>query len=193
MLTVQNFSKVNRARSRRWVGPNDPWDALDYAVAFAGEAGEACDAVKKLRRVQTNLESANNPHSYEEAFAAIGDELCDTIAYADLLAEKLGQQLPPPFSPPEAFGFNDYKEADRSRYTVQQASIRMFTSVARACEEVPFTMPVKDYDPVWFNTWIQRTITGCRTIAANLSLDLEECIVTKFNGVSLMKGFPERL
>lgn len=47
---------------------------------MAGEMGETCNAVKKLRRGDGNVE-------------AVADEIADTIIYADLLCERLGINL----------------------------------------------------------------------------------------------------
>lgn len=59
----------------------ESWSPTDWACAFAGEAGEACNLVKKLRR--GDFVSAED----------IGEELADTILYADLLAARLGVDL----------------------------------------------------------------------------------------------------
>lgn len=61
---------------------------------MAGECGEACNAVKKLRRLQT----APHWHRAEDGPAEhlvsdVADELADLVIYADLLAERLGIDL----------------------------------------------------------------------------------------------------
>ncbi len=66
----------------------DDWSVSDWACALAGEAGEVCDAVKKLRRFQTGTNF--NTKSKEDLIADIGREIADTIIYCDLLAEFLG-------------------------------------------------------------------------------------------------------
>ena len=60
---------------------------------MAGEAGEACNAVKKLRRHQDGTNTSKDPASKEECVDAIAAELADTIIYADLLAARLGIDL----------------------------------------------------------------------------------------------------
>ena len=69
------------------------WTPAEWAVAMAGECGEACNAVKKLRRVADGTNTAKDPQTHEEAVAAIAAELADTIIYADLLAARLGIDL----------------------------------------------------------------------------------------------------
>jgi len=63
---------------------------------MAGEVGEACNLVKKLRRLTgPTMESggANTPDSTVDIVDQIGKELADTIIYADLLAARLGIDL----------------------------------------------------------------------------------------------------
>jgi NTP pyrophosphatase (non-canonical NTP hydrolase) len=60
---------------------------------MAGEAGEACNAVKKLRRHADGMNTAEDPATEAECVAAIAVELADTVIYADLLAARLGIDL----------------------------------------------------------------------------------------------------
>jgi len=92
-LTFQQVSKVNLERAHEWhKGGLEEWSISDWAVAMAGEAGEVCDAVKKLRRIECAVESGNlkQPKSREDAIAAIAQEIGDTFIYLDLLAQRLG-------------------------------------------------------------------------------------------------------
>ena len=69
------------------------WTPTDWACAFAGEAAEVCNAVKKLRRIADGTNTAKDPQTESEALKDIGAELADTIIYADLLAARLGLDL----------------------------------------------------------------------------------------------------
>lgn len=60
---------------------------------MAGEAGETCNAVKKLRRLEDGTNTDKDPQTKIEAIKAIGSELADTIIYCDLLAARLGLDL----------------------------------------------------------------------------------------------------
>jgi NTP pyrophosphatase (non-canonical NTP hydrolase) len=71
----------------------DHWSPTDWACALAGEAGEGCNAVKKLRRLADGTNTAKDPQTEDEAIKQIGFELADTIIYADLLAARLGIDL----------------------------------------------------------------------------------------------------
>lgn len=99
MLTFDTFKLVNRSRSNRWhKGGLEEWSVTDLSNALAGEVGEACNAVKKLRRVEDALPNLNEDESRQldtraKAVAAIGEELADTFCYLDLLAQRLGIDL----------------------------------------------------------------------------------------------------
>lgn len=56
---------------------------------MAGEAGEVCNAVKKLRRLADGTNTAKDPQTTVEVVEAIANELADTVIYADLLAARL--------------------------------------------------------------------------------------------------------
>jgi len=94
-LTLKKLTQVNYKRCRRWHKSEDlsDWSISDWACAMAGEAGEVCNAVKKLNRLRDNLPSKNDPdrqiNSYEEAKAKIGEEIADTVLYLNLLAIRL--------------------------------------------------------------------------------------------------------
>lgn len=98
-LTFRGLREVNVARCNRWHPPTglESWSVSDWAVAMAGEAGEVCNAVKKLRRAEDMITSLNDAgrqiDSKAQAVAVIGEELADTFLYLDLLAARLGIDL----------------------------------------------------------------------------------------------------
>lgn len=59
----------------------DSWSPTDWACAAAGEMGEACNLIKKLRRGE------------DISLTDVGYELADTVIYLDLLAARLGINL----------------------------------------------------------------------------------------------------
>lgn len=98
-LTFDEVTAINVARCDRWHhGGLTDWSVADWAVAMAGEAGEVCNAVKKLRRVKDEIASISDPDrqlsTKQEAVAKIGEELADTFLYLNLLAVRLGIHLP---------------------------------------------------------------------------------------------------
>jgi NTP pyrophosphatase (non-canonical NTP hydrolase) len=95
-LSLKSLRDAGRPRAQRWHEAN-PWTVTDWSNAMAGEAGECCNKVKKLRRVQdgiANLNKADRQLSSEkEAIAAIAEECADTLIYLDRLADFLGIDL----------------------------------------------------------------------------------------------------
>lgn len=94
MLTFLTLHEVNVQRCNRWhEGGVDDWSPSDWGVAMAGEAGEVCNAIKKLNRIRDSIKSINAPgreiQSTAEAIDKIGEELADTVLYCDLLASRL--------------------------------------------------------------------------------------------------------
>ena len=59
----------------------DDWTLGDWGCALAGEVGELCNLIKKVRRNQ-NIRVSH-----------LAQELADVVIYADLLAAKLGIDL----------------------------------------------------------------------------------------------------
>jgi NTP pyrophosphatase (non-canonical NTP hydrolase) len=77
----------NASRARRWHKgfPHDStWTGADWSNAMCGEAGEAANVVKKLRRNEDSL--AGNTEEKEELLQMLGEELADVICYLSLLA-----------------------------------------------------------------------------------------------------------
>ena len=83
-LTFKRFREINSARAGVWHSGKS-WSLSDWAVAMAGEAGEACNAVKKLNRERDSI--AGNDESHEELMANLAEELADTLTYLFLLAD----------------------------------------------------------------------------------------------------------
>lgn len=96
LLTFDEFSSTNHERALLWhKGGLEEWSIADWAVATAGECGEICDAVKKLRRVEEGVNSNNprQPADRDAAMAEIKKEIGDTAVYLDLLAQRCGFSL----------------------------------------------------------------------------------------------------
>jgi NTP pyrophosphatase (non-canonical NTP hydrolase) len=92
-LTFAKVSQTNLERAREWhKGGLEEWSVSDWGVAMAGEAGEVCDAIKKLRRIECQVASENisQPVDRMAAIKAIEQEIGDTFIYLDLLAQRLG-------------------------------------------------------------------------------------------------------
>lgn len=96
-LTFAEVSAVNRERAGRWHPgfPEDDskWTGADWSNAMCGEAGEAANVVKKLRRLEFGLRGALDP-TEAELRAKLADEIADVFCYLDLLATYYGVDLP---------------------------------------------------------------------------------------------------
>lgn len=90
-LNLEDLRRVNLARKARWHAGAQPWSGADWSNAMCGEAGEAANVVKKLRRIETNIEQPTPPE--HELVWALGEELADVVIYVDLLAQHYGIDL----------------------------------------------------------------------------------------------------
>lgn len=92
-LTFRMVRAANAQRRDRWHTPDtEPWTGADWGNAMGGECGEAQNVVKKLRRIETGLPNERDG-SRDHLLEALGDELADTLIYADLLAYYYGIDL----------------------------------------------------------------------------------------------------
>ncbi|HEX9768481.1 MAG TPA: MazG-like family protein [Kiloniellales bacterium] len=91
-LTFSDLRRANLARVKRWhPGGLADWSLADWACAMAGEAGEACNVVKKLNRERDRI--AGNTANAEQLQVALAREIADTLIYLDLLAARAGIDL----------------------------------------------------------------------------------------------------
>lgn len=101
-LDLDLLRSANQQRCARWHGPDtEPWTLADWSNAMCGEAGEAANVVKKLRRIETgtdreiqNFPRADGGALRRAAFVELlADELADVVIYADLVAANAGIDL----------------------------------------------------------------------------------------------------
>lgn len=93
-LTFQAVSEINRVRCERWHPgfPDDGWRGSDWSNAMAGEAGETCNVVKKLRRLDFGLVQAADD-TRADLMSKLATEIGDTFLYLDLLAQHYGLDI----------------------------------------------------------------------------------------------------
>ena len=91
--TFENVTRVNLERCKAWhpTGINE-WSPTDWACAFAGEAGELCNVIKKLKRLEDGTERVGRG-SEEELLQQAAQEIGDTYIYLDLLCQRLGLDM----------------------------------------------------------------------------------------------------
>lgn len=92
-LDFDQLNHANRTRCEVSFHLIESWSPSDWAVAMAGECGEACNAIKKLRRLDDGKQLANIPTERARIIEDIEMELADMVIYADLLASRLGIDL----------------------------------------------------------------------------------------------------
>jgi NTP pyrophosphatase (non-canonical NTP hydrolase) len=91
-LTIERAQLLNRVRADRWHGGDfRNWTILEWAGAMCGEAGEAANVAKKIRRLEMGLSgnesSEHKVMDLEALRRAFGRECADTFMYLVLLAE----------------------------------------------------------------------------------------------------------
>ncbi|MDC9825637.1 MazG nucleotide pyrophosphohydrolase domain-containing protein [Devosia sp. ZB163] len=89
-LTLADLRKANLDRQAHW-GGSENWTLADWSNALAGEVGEACNVVKKLRRPM--LGTVGNDHDPAAYTAMLATEIGDVLIYLDLLANAAGLDL----------------------------------------------------------------------------------------------------
>lgn len=95
-LDFKTVSEVNRKRCGRWHPgfPHDEWTGADWSNFMCGEAGEAANIVKKLRRlevgIQQGFQSSYDEAHHEMLLDKLATEIGDTFIYLDLLAQYYG-------------------------------------------------------------------------------------------------------
>ena len=82
-LDLMTLRNANVRRCAEVYQPLDEWDLSDYAAMMAGECGEACNEIKKMRR----------GHRLHKHLDSLADELADTVVAVDLLAARAGINL----------------------------------------------------------------------------------------------------
>jgi NTP pyrophosphatase (non-canonical NTP hydrolase) len=92
-LNFDRLRRYNVARCEEVFHPLHDWSPAEWGVALAGEVGEACNLIKKLRRYDDGTNTVKDPPNAGDCVEFIGDELADVVIYADLLAARLGIDL----------------------------------------------------------------------------------------------------
>lgn len=97
-LMFEDLASINLPRAKRWhKGGIEEWNIAEWTNAMAGEAGEACNAAKKMRRIECAMQQADGdspaPKTLEEAKLKILKEIGDTVIYADLVCQRIGMRM----------------------------------------------------------------------------------------------------
>jgi len=92
-MNFEQLTVANSNRCHQSFHPIDHWSPSDWGCAMAGECGEACNKIKKLRRLEGTYYSRENEKDDTELTNEIMDEVADMVMYADLLATRLERNL----------------------------------------------------------------------------------------------------
>lgn len=98
-LSFSELKEINLQRANRWHrnGGIEEWNEAEWSNAMAGEAGEACNATKKLRRIICGMQQSDGdsaaPKSLDEARLKVLKEVGDTVIYGDLLCQRVHGSL----------------------------------------------------------------------------------------------------
>lgn len=96
--SIRFVQHQSRLRAARWHGGNGvlDWSGLEWAGAMCGEAGEAANVAKKLRRLEQQLDGnkqSERPGEFHDLVDHLARECADTFLYLVLLAERYGIDL----------------------------------------------------------------------------------------------------
>jgi hypothetical protein len=93
-LTFAQLRDANKARVILWhpKGVKD-WSGLEWAGAMCGEAGEAANVAKKLKRIEGGLKGRDSERDMAEMVHLLGMECADVLIYLDLLAYRYNIDL----------------------------------------------------------------------------------------------------
>lgn len=95
LISFETVHETNLARCKRWHPgfPNDGWTGADWSNAVAGEVGELCNVVKKLRRSDMGIVGKADSDR-ATLMAMLANEMADVFLYLDLLSSFYGVHLP---------------------------------------------------------------------------------------------------
>lgn len=85
--------KANVRRCEEVFHPLHAWSLTDGATAAAGERGEACHVIKKMRRAEGSHNDPAQNIQADTGHRALAAEIADTVIYLDLLAARAGIDL----------------------------------------------------------------------------------------------------
>lgn len=95
-MNISEIQQINWRRAQAW-HKGQPWNALEWAGAMCGEAGEAANVAKKIRRIEQDLvgneASDHKITDADELRNKLGSEIAGTILYAMLLATSQGLDI----------------------------------------------------------------------------------------------------
>lgn len=92
---LRRLQEASKSRAARWHGdaPAGKWSLLEWAGAMCGEAGEAANVAKKIKRIDGGMWGQANARETQSLRAQLVDhlatEVADTILYGICLLNEL--------------------------------------------------------------------------------------------------------
>ena len=86
---ISKFSATNLERCNEWHSIHD-WSPMEWGAATAGELGELCNVLKKIKRYDMEIQQNATSESRDQLVSMAMDEIADTLCYLDLVASSLG-------------------------------------------------------------------------------------------------------
>jgi len=95
ILKLYPLREANRRRHKECHANPIGWSVMEWACAMAGEAGEACNVAKKIRRVEQEIAKSKVEIAtpMEEWDRRLAEECADVLIYLDLLCASRGIDL----------------------------------------------------------------------------------------------------
>lgn len=93
-MDITKFQIINDQRAKRWHHNGQTnWTLLEWAGAMCGEAGEAANVAKKLRRLDMDLPNKEAGLSVSDSYELrlkMAKEIGDTMIYGLIILSELG-------------------------------------------------------------------------------------------------------
>lgn len=92
-MDITKFQEINEVRAKRWHHDGKTnWNLLEWAGAMCGEAGEAANIAKKMRRLDMDLpnkEAGISKDNYDLLRKQLAKEVADTIIYGLIILSEI--------------------------------------------------------------------------------------------------------
>lgn len=92
-MDIDKFQRINAIRAKRWHKDGQTkWNLLEWAGAMCGEAGEAANVAKKIRRLDQDLPNLEAGLQNSDALLLkmkLANEVADAIIYGLIILSEL--------------------------------------------------------------------------------------------------------
>lgn len=174
MIRFDTLREANIARQAEWDAGNSI-TLLYRAIELAGEAGEACNLVKKLERERLGIRGSR------ANLSELAAELADVIICCDLIAMQAGIDL--------AVGDSACVVV---RSDAMQAAADMMLGVGQVCDSLK-RQKLAGLSVTMLHCRLDLVVGATREIARHHGILVNAAVCEKFNGTSEKVGLATRL